>query len=240
MEVSSTEVQNNFGTYLNLLDYEDVIITRNGRRLAVLKKYEKESSTTFMVAENAATYKKERNKISYEEFIRMSESSDKRYELVDGEIYLMSSPSYMHQKVIGEIFSSLYLWLRGKKCRPLTSPFDITLTRNENKNVVQPDIVVICDTENINEKGRYTGIPTMVIEVLSETSRKMDMLKKLDLYMESGIKEYWVVNPFNKEVYLYSFAELSIDDNRVFKGSESIGSIIFEGLEISLEQIFQP
>jgi Uma2 family endonuclease len=238
MEVTSTEIQNNFGTYLNLLDFEDVIITRNSKKIAVLKKFRREDITPYMIADNAAVYRKEHRKMTYEEFIKMSDSSDNRYEFIDGEVYLMSSPSYMYQKAVGVIMSTMYVWFRGKKCRPLTSPFDVTLTRDDEKNVVQPDILVICDTENINEKGRYTGVPTLVVEVLSETTKKLDMLKKLDLYSESGIKEYWVVNPFNKEIYVYSFTEYSIEDSSVFKGAESVKSIVFEGLEVSLEEIF--
>ena len=68
---------------------------------------------------------------------------------------------------------------KGKKCEPLTAPFDVTLLKDNNKNVVQPDILVICDTENIDEKGRYWGIPSLILEVLSETTRHKDMLKNL-------------------------------------------------------------
>ena len=116
-------------------------------------------------------------KMSYEEFIELTEDSEGRYEYIDGEIYLLASPSYDHQRIIVEILSVMYTYFKGKKCRPLTAPFDVTLIKNSEKNVVQPDIVVICDTENINEKGRYHGIPALVVEVLSETTKKKDMLK---------------------------------------------------------------
>jgi len=78
----------------------------------------------------------------------------------------------------------------------------------------------------------------MVIEVLSESTQQKDMLKKLDLYFHSGIKEYWIVNPLRKEVYVYCFEEQDIKEYRVYKGVEIVQSITFEGLEIPLEQIF--
>ncbi|NSW92665.1 MAG: Uma2 family endonuclease [Firmicutes bacterium] len=110
--------------------------------------------------------------------------------------------------------------------------------KGDNKNVVQPDILVICDTENIDEKGRYRGIPSLILEVLSETTKHKDMLKKLDLYVNSGINEYWIVNPFSKEIYLYYIQNKVIEDYKVYKNKEKAKSIMFEGLEIPLEQAF--
>lgn len=132
----------------------------------------------------------------------------------------------------------MYNFFKGKKCRPLTAPFDVTLTKEGSRNVVQPDIVVICDTENINEKGIYTGTPAMVIEVLSQSTQQKDMLIKLDLYFHSGLREYRIVNPFRQEVYSYSFEEQDIKEYRVYKETETAQSMIFEGLEIPLSQMF--
>lgn len=104
--------------------------------------------------------------------------------------------------------------------------------------MVQPDIIVICDTENINEKRRYTGIPTLVVEALSESTQQKDMLKKLNLYFYGGIKEYWIVSPMRKEVYIYCFENQDIKDYHIFKENETVESILFKGLKISLEQMF--
>ncbi|MGI6554619.1 MAG: type II toxin-antitoxin system prevent-host-death family antitoxin [Bacillota bacterium] len=238
MEISSTEAQNNFGRYLKLAQFEDIIVTKNGKKAVVIKKYEEPRKSSLTSAEGAETYDWKSEKISYEDFLKLTEESENRYEYIDGEVYLLASPSYDHQNIIMEISNAFYNWFKGKKCRPLTAPFDVTLIKDDNKNVVQPDIIVICDTENINEKGRYTGTPAMVVEVLSESTRQKDMLKKLDLYFHSGIQEYWIVSPFRKEVYTYSFEEKDIKEYLVYKETETAQSMIFEGLEISLRQIF--
>ncbi|WP_207447761.1 Uma2 family endonuclease [Bacillus sp. SD088] len=66
--------------------------------------------------------------------------------------------------------------------------------------------MVICDLDDhINESDYYMGVPSLVVEVLSESTRSKDMVKKLDLYMETGVKEYWIVNPFNRDVTIYYF-----------------------------------
>ncbi len=190
------------------------------------------------MAEEAENYDWKNERISYQDFLKLSEESENRYEYIDGEVYLLASPSYDHQNIIVEMLNMFYNWFKGKKCRPLTAPFDVTLTKNNEKNVVQPDIIVICDTENINEKGRYTGTPTLVVEVLSESTQKKDMLKKLNLYLYSGIEEYWIVNPWRQDVYTYRFVEQDIKEHCVYKKAETVESMIFEGLEIPLEQVF--
>lgn len=242
MKVPSTEVQNNFGKYIKIAaELEDVIITKKGKEIVKLVPCEER----FIVAEETVNYvfgKKQR--MSYEEFIDMTEKSDQRYELIDGEVFLLASPDYKHQSSVGEIFVSLYNWFKGKKCKPLTSPFDVTLERSkDNICVVQPDIIVMCDKDKINQKGRYTGIPALAVEVISKSTRSKDMLKKLNLYLDTGIKEYWLVDPEKKEIVLYTFekekGERIIKDMVQYTDSSVLKSITFPGLEISLKDIFE-
>ena len=241
MEVPSTEVQNNFGQYMKFAYYEDIIVTRNGKKAVVIKRYEEDYGKELkesVIAEKAQTYNFEETKISYEDFIKLTEESDNRYEYIDGEVYLLASPSYNHQSIIVEILNVMYNWFKGGKCKPLTAPFDVILLKEDNKNVVQPDILVICDTENVNEKGRYRGTPSLVLEVLSETTKHKDMLKKLDLYIHSGVSEYCIINPFSKEVYVYYIEDKAIAEYKVYKGNERAKSIMFKGLDAPLAQIF--
>ena len=240
MEVSSTEVQNNFGRYLKLARFEEIIVTRNGKKTVVIKPYHETEKCASLAAEKSERYDPANEDISYEDFLKLTEESEHRYEYIDGEVYLLTSPSFDHQIIVMELAHVLYHWFKGNKCRPLTAPLDVTLSVENSKNVVQPDLVVICDTENISENRRYTGIPDLVIEVLSASTQMKDMLKKLNLYLHGGIKEYWIVNPFHQEVYTYFFGEQDIKDCRAYKGSEMLQSTIFEGLEIPLEQIFAP
>ncbi|NLN64038.1 MAG: type II toxin-antitoxin system Phd/YefM family antitoxin [Clostridiaceae bacterium] len=237
MEITSTEAQNNFGRYLKLAAWEDIIVTKNGKRVVVIKSYNREVGS-HSVSEQANAYQR---KISYQEFIKLSDTSDNRYEYIDGEVYLMSSPSYDHQRIIVEVLSIMYQWFRGKKCSPLTSPFDVTLHRlgdQDNINIVQPDILIICDTSKINSKGRYTGVPSLVVEVLSESEVNKDMVKKLDLYSESGISEYWIVNPTKQEVYLYHFKDYKVSQYQLCKATDIAESFLFKGLAVPVEHIF--
>lgn len=130
-------------------------------------------------------------------------------------------------------------WFQGKKCAPYLSPFDVTLQKGDNDiNVVQPDLLVICDPESRNEKDKYTGIPLLVVEVLSESSACMDLISKLDLYMSSGVQEYWIVNLLNKEVMVYFFRENDIRKMKVSVKEDIVRSFVFEGLSLEMREIF--
>ncbi len=238
MRATSTEVQNNFGKYLALASAsEEIIITKNGRDIARMVT----CSAADRVEEEFAVYENEDGpRITYEEFIKLTEESEQRYELIDGELFLLASPSYAHQTAVSEIISQFRNFFKGKKCRPLTSPFDVTLVKGDNtKHVVQPDILVICDPENIDQKGRYWGIPSLVVEVLSPSSKKHDMFRKLNLYARTGIKEFWLVDTDKKAVYMYNFDNKVIEEITSFANIQTVKSNIFEGFEISLEEIFE-
>lgn len=125
MEITSTEAQNNFGRYLRLAQFEDIIITKNGKKAAVIKPYKQPEDDSLIAAEEVEKYSWKSEKISYEDFLRLSEESENRYEYIDGEVYLLASPSYDHQSIIVEIITTMYNFFKGKKCRPLTAPFDV-------------------------------------------------------------------------------------------------------------------
>ncbi|HBI56626.1 MAG TPA: prevent-host-death protein, partial [Firmicutes bacterium] len=86
--------------------------------------------------------------------------------------------------------------------------------------------------------GKYKGTPALVVEVLSNSTRSRDLVQKLDLYMESGIHEYWVVNTQSQEIYIYTFTDNKLANILTFKGEEHAQSVFFPGLEVGLQLIF--
>jgi prevent-host-death family protein len=243
MIINATELKNNLGKYLRLSVREDIIITSNGRKVAKLSAYEElEPGMTGpqMVREQAEAYEITPRKVSYEEFLAISENSAERYEYIDGEIYLLASPTTVHQIILGDLFVILCKWFQGKKCQPMLSPLDITLKRGMGDiNIVQPDLMVICDLEEkLNEKDYYMGVPTLLVEIISESTRGKDLIKKLDLYMATGVSEYWLVNPLNREVIVFLFEGNDISKSATYKKGEDALSYHFSGLEVSLEKIF--
>lgn len=131
-----------------------------------------------------------------------------RYELIDGDAYLMAPPTTQHQKVSGEIFRQIANFLEGKRCEVYAAPFGVRLFEREGDRpedvdtLVEPDITVVCDKSKLDEYG-CRGAPELVMEVLSPSSRKHDRLVKLNLYQRAGVPEYWIVNPEEESVQVF-------------------------------------
>jgi prevent-host-death family protein len=231
MRATATEVQNSFGKYLKISVYEKVIITKNGRDLAFLSAYNKQEERKDRINEGSAAYSTGKPfRLSYQDYLKMTGESNNRYEYIHGIIYLLASPVYIHQKIAADIFRSFAEWSADKKCKPYFAPFDVKIELDDEKNVVQPDILVICDHNKIDEKGRYNGTPALVIEIMSDSTKTKDMTVKLDLYARSGIREYWIINPETGKTDIYTFTDGEIDKNFTYKRGEKIISHIFESL----------
>lgn len=243
MRISTSTLQNSFGKYLKLASEGTTIyIEKNQKPVAVLKGIGEEER--FYMREEAAVYEPVK-RYSYEEFLELTgeEESEKQYELIDGQIYMMSSPFFQHQVAVTEIFGQMYNWFKGKPCRPLMAPFDVKLYNEakefkDDPNVVQPDILVICDPEMINEKGSYDGKPTLVVEVLSKSTKSKDLMLKSNLYMRSGVKEYWIVDTDNEQIIQYVFEERKVAHNKTYIKSEAVISKVFNGLMVDTTDVF--
>ena len=174
---------------------------------------------------------------TYEEFLKIS--NDDRCEFVNGKVYMMGSPSIEHQNIVGNMFFGLKNYFKGKECIPFVAPLDVTIVdKNNNKNVVQPDVLVVCDKHKIIDNN-YKGIPTLVIEVVSTSNSGHDYVTKLDLYLRAGVEEYWILNPVNKNAICYRFENKMPSKVEGYHYDEAIKSDIFEGLNISLKEIFE-
>ncbi|SFQ12961.1 type II toxin-antitoxin system prevent-host-death family antitoxin [Salibacterium halotolerans] len=246
MIVRSTELQNNFGKYLRVAAKEDVIVTRNGVEIARLVSKEGHSEEELQestVQESAASYHFRGRTATFEEFLELTSDGETRYEYMDGKIYLLSSPRVSHQYVITQLLPIFHQWAGDSGCIPFTAPYDIRPKRpyDDNPNVVQPDLMIICDlNDNLNDQDYYTGVPLLVVEILSESTQGRDLVKKLDLYMECGVKEYWIVDPLEKKLIIYHFKDQKIHQTAMCKPPESARSFLFEGLSVELNQLFMP
>lgn len=243
IKVSSTEVQNNFGKYLMLAQEQDLIVTRNGQDVARLSGLGKRKGGASYVSEKALAEGYGLRKASYEEFLEFTKDSGEheRYEYIDGEIFLQDSPKTDHQWAHGELYGVFWNFFSGKACRPFAPPYQITIRRSEHDiNVVEPDLMVICDLEeHLGEDDYYYGVPSLVVEILSQSTRRNDLLKKLNLYMDAGVREYWIVDPKNKQISVYTFEERDIKDHLVFTAPGKAESTLFPGLIVDMEKVFR-
>ena len=152
---------------------------------------------------------------------------ERRVELIDGVIYDMAAPDYIHQLIIGEMFEQIKSCIRNHKslCRVFVSPCDVQ-PAGEDDTVVQPDLMVICSRENLTRR-LYRGAPAFVMEVLSSTTRRRDLGLKRQKYMTSGVREYWIVDPDSRQVLVYDFDHSDVP--AIYPFSAQIPILISDG-----------
>ena len=138
----------------------------------------------------------------------LSWDEDERIEIIDGEAFMMATPSRIHQEISGELFRQLANFLEGKQCRVYPAPFGVRLFARDGDGpedvdtLVEPDISVVCDRSKLDQHG-CKGAPEMVIEILSTSTLRHDRLVKLNLYDQAGVLEYWIVDPQNRAVQVF-------------------------------------
>jgi len=171
---------------------------------------------------------------------------DKSRELINGFIHMMSAPRLEHANVHSNIFGNLKFILKKNegKCKIFSAPFDVRFPKNgeiEDKKiftVVQPDICVICDLSKLDKRG-CCGAPDMIVEILSPSTLKRDMREKYDLYEESGVKEYWIVNPEAQTINVFLLQQDGKYNNgTVYEFEGKVPVYIFNNYLIDLKDIF--
>jgi len=241
--ITATELKSNLGKYIDyVIDDNEVVLTKNGRKVARLTPYLTEIERYFTVKDKSLDYQFGGKKVSYEEFLEIYEHSELRMEYINGEIVLLASPSPLHQAISGNLYVLLRAYLQDKKCKVFFAPIDVHFYKKELKipDVMQPDLLIVCDMENrVNEKGKYMGTPTLCIEILSNSTRTKDMIDKLNTYMLSGVREFWIVDPAKESILVYGFKDFEIDEYTTYKLEDTLASYFFEGLELAATDIFE-
>ena len=130
-----------------------------------------------------------------------------RAELIDGQIYMMGTPSRIHQKLVGQLSRIIgnYIESNHGSCEIYPAPFAVFI-KKDDKNYVEPDISVICDKSKLSDRG-CEGAPDFIIEIVSPSSRRMDYYKKCTLYAESGVRGYWIVDPEKQRTMIYRYED---------------------------------
>lgn len=170
--------------------------------------------------------------------------NDEFVEIIDGKIFAMSpAPSRIHQELLMEISAELRNYIKSNKgqCKVYPAPFDVVLineneNENDSKNIVQPDISVICDKNKLNDKGCF-GSPDMIVKIVSKFNPGNDYVKKLYLYEKYKVKEYWIVNPMKKNILVYTLTESGYNQPDLYTFNDKIKVNIFNNLEIDFNGI---
>lgn len=165
------------------------------------------SESVSAVREEAAEIPVEKRQGEYTLDDYYSLPDDRRVELIDGSFYEMLAPSLIHQDIVAHMHMCFYRYIRerNKPCKVLEAPTDVQICC-DNRNMVKPDLLVVCDRNKLRRFGIY-GAPDFVLEVLSASTRKRDLSVKLAKYMEAGVREYWIIDPDRRTLIIHRFAD---------------------------------
>ena len=127
-------------------------------------------------------------------------------ELINGVIYDMAAPTVAHQELVSFLHGTIwnYIFTRGGTCKVFTAPFDVQLDKDDY-TLVQPDISVICDKDKLSNGKRCIGAPDWIVEIVSPSTDTRDYKTKLLKYRAAGVRAYWIVDPLDKRIVIYSF-----------------------------------
>ena len=160
---------------------------------------------------------------------------DMRAELIDGKFYDMASPNRIHQEIISFFIKKIGNYIDSGKgsCKIYPAPFAVKLF-NDRRTIVEPDISVICDPDKLTDKG-CSGAPDWIVEVVSPCNAVHDYVRKLNLYVKAGVREYWIVNPLEKEVAVYFFEQSPFPVSYTFEDKIKVN--IYDPLWIDLKDL---
>ncbi|MBR3041820.1 MAG: Uma2 family endonuclease [Eubacterium sp.] len=176
---------------------------------------------------------------TYKDYAKLQLPEGVRVEVIDGYIYKMDAPNVPHQSIVGEVFLGFREFIINNKgaCKVLMSPVDVRLEYDkDDMTVVQPDMIVICDKDKLNNGKNVKGAPDFVLEVMSHSSRRMDMYVKMTKYKENGVREYWIVDYENDKIIKYYFEDSDSITMYTFKDKVPVeiydGKLIIDFKEI--------
>ena len=164
-----------------------------------------------------------------------------RVELIKGFVLKMSpAPNRFHQKVSQNVNFKILTFFDKHPCNVFVAPFDVRLpikSKKKDSTVVQPDLCIICDEVKLDDQG-CNGAPDLIVEIISPNYRKHDLDTKFKLYEEAGVAEYWIIEPIDKFVLVYTLREGQYIGLKPFTEGEVITSPLFPDLKVAVDDVF--
>lgn len=176
-------------------------------------------------------------KLTYEDYLKTSD--DERYELLDGELFILPTPSLAHQHVAMKLATRLDTFVEDKNLGVVYfAPTDVVLSET---HVVQPDLMFISsERADIVTSANIQGAPDPLVEIRSDSTAERDEIFKRKLYAERGVKEYWLVNPEARTITVLLLSQDDYAEGATYTEGQTLTSSILEGFSANLDEIFLP
>ena len=170
--------------------------------------------------------------------------TEDKYELFEGVPVMQARPSIAHQHIQAELITALKVFLRDKPCRAFAEievllPDSSRQGADDVRNVFIPDISVICELEKLT-KQYCKGAPTVIMEILSPATAKIDRFIKLNVYQKAGVPEYWIISPSENTVTVFELHGDIYTTRAVYNQKDNEAEVFsLHGCKIDLTTVFQ-
>jgi len=177
---------------------------------------------------------------TYEDYKSLTESSDQRYELIDGDLYMNPSPSVRHQLASIRLATLLQQHVSATGCGlVLDAPLDVVLGEGEKRSVVQPDIFFVSsERTGIVAKNEIVGAPDLIVEILSPGTARRDLRLKKALYARSGVREYWIVDVDREHIELHRLVADEYSPPAIHAVGDRVVAAVVPGFEFLVADLF--
>ncbi len=175
-------------------------------------------------------------RLTYPE-LRVMPDDGKRYELIDGEVFVAPAPSEKHQRVLGRLYLSMGNHVERQKLgRVYFAPFDVVFTE---KTALEPDLIFVSAARvGIIGPEYIIGAPDLVVEILSPHRPAFDRVTKFKQYAQYGVGEYWMIDPVADTVEMYSLRGKTYELKDTYGGDETLKSPLLPGWELPVRDLF--
>ena len=183
----------------------------------------------------------ERRRLTYEDFLLFPEDDGLRHELIDGEHYVTPCPNTRHQAILGSLHLIIGSWLEAHSIgRVFFAPFDVVFS---NFDVVEPDLLYMSHARAADALTplNVRGVPEIVVEIASKSTRKRDDTIKRQLYERMGVEEYWTIDPDTERVRVYRRSGAAFDLLRPLSraADDILTTPLLPGLQLPLSRLFR-
>lgn len=178
--------------------------------------------------------KKANVRFNYDDYLLLPE--DKRYEILDGDLFMVPAPGIKHQR-LSIALSAVLLKKLSRFGTVLAAPCDVLFSRED---IVQPDILFVRkERSGIIGDLNIQGSPDLVVEILSPGTRQRDLEAKRKIYSKFGVSEYWIVDPEAETIEVLVWSEIGYITSGIYNKSGRICSPLLPNVKVSLSEIFQ-
>ena len=178
------------------------------------------------------------NKLTYEDYVLFPDDG-RRHEIIEGDHAVTPAPKTKHQRISGRLFAALNGWSRSRNSGEVfAAPYDVILS---DEDIVQPDLVFVTkERSQIVTEDNIRGAPDLIVEIISETTRKRDELTKRKLYERYGVREYWIVDPELETIRIFKRTDRGYSAPVEFTREKSamLATDLLPEFRLSLSEIF--